>query len=706
MVGQKKHEATALKENRDSALLLGESARSILLMLDDRCLSPCYSFRSDNRATCSMSPQTLDRVVTWASQLRPVPPGILYLVGAPQSLDPAVQEILPTVAAGVICPPLDPRSQGDVGLPYANTQTLVFSCLKEFEDNCEKAMGRSCIIHIECDEIPRVSSIMQGNKGLSLLESSLQFRPKALQRWSCDQLQHYKDQLLEVEEFKFRLQTAGLKTTKWQLAPAARCLALEFLVTIGPDGLCYPCPAFYHAGHIYHGLGALEDLGGDTLFTRRPNRTCRLCQSTTCEACLFCETGLAGETKNYCELVKGMDENTSRAQIIKHKDRSAYLFEHLASRRPVDMDQDRVEDNDSLSTDCELLDDITYDDFTNSLGWIHRAIRAVMKGETGAVEKGISACDEVIESTPKTTKEKYAFEHFTQDLESIMNPKAEALRVKESSAEAFDQLLDKYSTDTRLLSRKHEFYASVKDVLAGIGAIRATLGANRATLSDIMSDTHSLRPGDDPQKNDTVELSAQEVATIQRLYQICLGWEAVAESMRRGREDGFSGLEEGVQTAETEYLKARKAMAQWFRETMDEHGWEPRTGWGLTIDFDTHVRVSHARYIKRPQMSPSQPLGEYSPIMPLDGIELEVYERLGLLVEEGVTTVRERWNCGVAGVEVDPKPEVEEAVCELGARVLDLKRWFAGMAIEHSWPREMHFRVHQDRKMVEARAGA
>ena len=116
---------------------ISESDKSILIMLDNRCLSPCNYFGSDGRSAHSMLPQTLDKVIAWASQLKPKAPGILCMVGAPQSLHGKVQDILETVAPSVIWSPLDPSRQDKTGLPYAETQAVVFPSLMGFKENYE-----------------------------------------------------------------------------------------------------------------------------------------------------------------------------------------------------------------------------------------------------------------------------------------------------------------------------------------------------------------------------------------------------------------------------------------------------------------------------------------------------------------------------------------------------------------------------------------
>ena len=295
-----------------------KDAGTVILMLDNKCLPPCYFFEMDSHEVRSMSPEILDEVLEWASQLKPSPPSMMYMVGAPQALDEEVQEVLEDVAGSVICAPMQKAEQEKAGLPFSNTQMVVFPSLADFERDNGVVRGRSCVVHIGCEEISRWSKVLKV-QGTKIDVPRLRFRPRNLHQWDRSHLKVYMAQLFEIETLKYHLHKAGV-SVGWELRSFSRCPAMRNLVTIGPNGLCYPCPAFYYAGQT-NGLGAIKTLTGDRLFLQDSKQKCQLCKSEQCEACLFCESGHAtrGEV-TVCELPTGMDENTSWEQIIRDKD--------------------------------------------------------------------------------------------------------------------------------------------------------------------------------------------------------------------------------------------------------------------------------------------------------------------------------------------------------------------------------------------------
>jgi len=242
------------------------------------------------------------------------------MVGAPQELDEEVQKLLEDVAGSVICAPMQTAEQEKAGLPFSRTQMVVFPSLADFERDNKIVKGRSCVVHIGCEEISRWSSAIK----VQPTESRMRFRPRNLHQWDQSHLKAYRDQLFEIEAFKCHLNAAGVAVS-WELRSFSRCPAMRTLVTIGPDGLCYPCPTFYYAGQT-NGLGAIKTLTSDRVFSQSTEQTCRLCQSEHCETCLFWESGHAAGEVTVCDLPTGMDGDTSWEEVIRDKDRSGYSW--------------------------------------------------------------------------------------------------------------------------------------------------------------------------------------------------------------------------------------------------------------------------------------------------------------------------------------------------------------------------------------------
>ena len=300
-----------------------KDAGTVILMLDNKCLPPCYCFETDSHEVRSISPEILDEVLEWVSQFKPSPPSMLYMVGAPQELDIEVQKVLEDVASSVICAPMQTAEQEKAGLPFSNTQMVVFPSLVDFERDNGIARGRSCVVHIGCEEISRWSEVLKA-QATEIDVSRMRFRPRNLHQWDRSHLKAYRYQFIKLRVLKYRLYRAGV-SVGWELRSFSRCPAMRTLVTIGPDGLCYPCPTFYYAGQT-NGLGAFKTLTSDRVFLQNSKQTCRLCQSEYCEACLFWESGHVTGEVTTCELPTGIDRDTSWEEIIRDKDRSGYSW--------------------------------------------------------------------------------------------------------------------------------------------------------------------------------------------------------------------------------------------------------------------------------------------------------------------------------------------------------------------------------------------
>ena len=300
-----------------------KDAGTVVLMLDDKCLPPCYCFETDSREARSISPEILEEVLEWVSRFKPSPPGMMYMVGAPQELDEEIQKLLKDVAGSVICAPMQTAEQEKAGLPFSNTQMVVFPSLADFERDHGIVRGRSCVVHIGREEISKWSEVLKA-QAAEIDTPGIRYRPRNLQLWDKSHLKAYRNRLFKFEAIKSRLNIAGV-SVGWELSSFSRCPAMRTLVAIGPDGLCYPCPAFYYAGQT-NGLGAIKTLSSERVFLQSPKQTCRLCQSEHCEACLFWESGHATGEVPVCELPTCIDRDTSWEEISRDKNRSGYSW--------------------------------------------------------------------------------------------------------------------------------------------------------------------------------------------------------------------------------------------------------------------------------------------------------------------------------------------------------------------------------------------
>jgi hypothetical protein len=657
---------------------------TVLLMLDNKCLPPCYCFEADGHEVRSISPEILDEVLEWASRFKPSPPSMMYMVGAPQELDEEVQSVLEDVAGSVICAPMQKTEQEKAGLPFSRTQMVVFPSLVDFEKDKEIIRGRSCIVHIGCGEISRWSSVIKALPQ-DIPISKIRFRPRNLHLWDRSQLKAYKNQFVELEAFKYHLNAAGV-TVEWELSYMDRCPALRNLVTIGPDGLCYPCPTFYYAGQT-NGLGAFKTLDSDRVFSQSPEQTCRLCQSEHCEACLFLESGHAAGEVKVCELPTGMDGDTSWEEIIWRKDRSGYMFESFKS---TSISEVTGEANKSLWA-SEQVDDISLEDFISALKSINQTAHAVMNGATEVSENIISQYEKLVESGPKTQKALFSYEHFTKSLENIHRQTG---TVTEESAEDYSSVLSQYrqSVKTDQISRKGYFFEKVKEILSGLVELNFE-AVNKHTLRSRLASPIRDSISDTEEEDETgkLSLSEHEVTSIRQLYEIFLGWSFLYSSLTDELKYDFCVNREMIEVTQKKMIEARIQMKHWFHQTGPQHGWENREGYNYFIDFESNLNVSRVRYKKILHRSPGLKNKKWTQVLELDGIEKEVIERLSMILQTTLTEVKQCLSQHLAGLDVER--DLEVAIKKLGHGFLDSSRWYHGMVREYNWPQYSDWRV-------------
>ncbi len=661
-----------------------EDVGTVLLMLDNKCLPPCYCFETDSREVRSISPEILDEALEWVSQFKPSPPSIMYMVGAPQELDKEVQEVLEDVAGSVICAPMQAAEQEKAGLPFSRTQMVVFPSLADFERDNELVKGRSCVVHIGREEISRWSRAVK----VQPTETRMRFRPRNLHRWDQSNLKVYKDQLLEIEAIKYHLKAAGVKVA-WELSSPIRCPAMRTMVTIGPDGLCYPCPTFYYAGQT-NGLGAIKTLTSDSVFSQESKQTCRLCQSEHCEACLFCELGHAtkGEV-TICELPKGTDGDTSWEEIIWLKDQSGYMFESFKS---VSIKKKTEKEEKGLWA-SEQVDDISFEDFVCALQAINQTAQALIKRTPEVSENFISQYEKLVESAQKTHKKLFSYEQFTKSLEEI-HLKGEG--VTEEEAQGYDSVISQFkqSVKSEQVSRKVFFFEKVNEVLAGLVELSETANRPQLRWKRTLPVGNGISGDEEEDETGILLLSEYEVTSIRQLYETFLGWHFLYNGLTTELKNGFAVDKEMIEAAQREMFEAKAQIHRWFHHKHTQHNWEYRDGYNIAVDFESNINVSSAYYRKESYRDPELEYKDWVPVMQLDGIEKDVNERLRMLVETSLTEVKEYLVQYLAGLDVER--DLIAAVNTLGHHSLDMTRWYTGMAREHHWSQYSEWRVNPD----------
>jgi len=655
-------------------------AGTVIVMLDNQCVSPCYCFDTDHREVRVMSPKLLDEVLEWVSQLQPSPPGMLYMVGAPQALDAEMREVLEDIAERVICAPMPPAEQEQAGLPFAKTQMVVFPSLADFERGRDILRGRSGVVHLGPEEVSRWFTTVQAQT----TEAKLRFRPKNLPLWDRSHLKAYQDQRSEIQADRLHLRASGVAVESG-LNSGTRCPARRTLATIGPDGLCYPCPTFYYAGQT-DGLGALKTLAADRVFSQDGEHKCRLCLSERCEACLFYESGHATEGKvRVCELRPGMDEDASWASIVWLKDQSGYLFDNFKSDS---FEKLTAEEQDNLWA-SKQVDDISFQEFISALRAINQTTEALMKGTREVADHLISQYEKAVESAPKTPKTFFSYEELTRTLEDLSTKEGTAAA---GGVRAYESVLSQYQHlyQSNQVSRKAFFVETVEAILLGLVELSEATKKHPLYWKRMVPMENGTTEAQG-EETENLLLSEEEVTSIRQLYEVLLAWSFLGGSVNEELQSGFEVDKEIVEVIHGEVREARAEVQRWFHDTGLQHGWEDREGYEIAIDFESHLNVSRAYYREQRPSRREPEDHNWTAVMKLDGIEKDVIDRLTAIAQTLLAQGKGYLVQRLAGAEVER--DLEVAVKTLGHSVLNMSRWYAGMAREYRWPDYQDWRV-------------
>jgi len=138
----------------------------------------------------------------------------------------------------------------------------------------------------------------------------------------------------------------------------------------------------------------------------------------------------------------------------------------------------------------------------------------------------------------------------------------------------------------------------------------------------------------------------------------------------------------------------------WFSRTALQNGWEAPEGYAWNVDFEHNIKVSTAYC--RPVVNPVPGQGEWVPLLPLGGLEKEVFDRLRCLLETSLATAKQHLMGHLAGAE-NGERDLVRVVGTVGEHALDLRRWFHGIAKEHGWAPALEWRVNHQTGWVDGR---
>jgi len=219
----------------------------VFIMLSSKSLSPCFMFNGHNpRSDLRLSVEKLKSIMAWATRGKSSQPNLFFLADESEKMEPAVSKFLESIPEQIIVPLMDCDKQKDLQIPFSKEQTVIASNLKKLENDKNSILGRPVIVHVDHQEIEQLSDKLLEIKD-KIPQITLRLRnPNEL---NDDQIEVYKQQLILLKEV-ISLKTASKldsiqKVHSYGGNGQSRCPAGRELITAGPDGQLYPCPAFY-----------------------------------------------------------------------------------------------------------------------------------------------------------------------------------------------------------------------------------------------------------------------------------------------------------------------------------------------------------------------------------------------------------------------------------------------------------------------------
>lgn len=228
----------------------------MLVMMSSEAVSPCLNITTNGRSSAErLVPSILHDVLSACFKngngLDLLP---FLLFDDKEPLDPSVSPLLESMADRIAVPLLDAEWQASLRIPFSRQQTAVANSLRDLVAGKENIRDRNVILYLERAEIPYLADQL-----VSIVSyiRQITFRLRDILQWQENDVQLYGNQLLHLSRHSGRPFITNLDEAPEH---AAQCLAGSGFIMLGPDGLVYPCPAFYHAGQA-HTLGSIKDIG-------------------------------------------------------------------------------------------------------------------------------------------------------------------------------------------------------------------------------------------------------------------------------------------------------------------------------------------------------------------------------------------------------------------------------------------------------------
>lgn len=274
----------------------------MFVMLSNKALSPCYMFNGNHQnGTIKLTAEKLKSIMKWATGGKSSIPNLFFLADDKEKLDPAIARFLENIPEQILVPLVSAAEQEELNIPFSEKQTVIAATLKQLVAEKDNIRGRPVIAHVERYEIDRLADLL-----LSIKDRIPQITLRLLKadELSDEQIDVYKKQLdllRDVLRLESTLHLNGIQRLHLNGNKShTRCPAGRQLVTVGPDGNIYPCPAFFQSRNNGQPIDLIKN-SFVQFSALRGNPGC-VCGSDKCPGCEYMKLTEPDKNRNLCKV--------------------------------------------------------------------------------------------------------------------------------------------------------------------------------------------------------------------------------------------------------------------------------------------------------------------------------------------------------------------------------------------------------------------
>lgn len=571
-----------------------------------------------------------------------ITPDIIFMVGSDNPIDETMHGLINDFSNNIVFPFMPIANQLQLKIPLSLHQTVMVSDISSLENDFHDLRGRPIILHLDRNNLRRLPDVFER---ISQDLGSVTLRPKRPQEYTAEDIAFYEEQLVTWGIHSYRCSAGSRLFRIMNINLAAthnNCPARSNALTIGPDGMIYPCPAFYHAGQ-QHALGRADNVTDFHSLLKAAKQSCGLCQGANCAGCMFTETETVA-SNNICRLREA--EQRAEHRVLKAVSCSAHLMYGLQMQE-ADMARiiSELEDPYSLM-DIHQIHDIHLNDFAEALCDINRAAQLIESNATPA---------------------------------------------------ALQDLQNKWGERTGVLpySRAAIFRRRVREIieeLAAAASFECRIVSNTEVLDDLptpFQQSSSEEQSEIDLFENVYSLSADELAAFIKVYMPLAGWEYLVAEISADVAAGFN-LESELLLAKTQLYNSEARSMDWLNRIIREKQWPYMPGRTWKVDLksgrvypvlQTEV-AAHQKSMRKLSICAIEGATYIARLFSVDKeVIFRLNERRALATEELrkalMRQCKDSLNC--------TDEELNGLASVLGCACQDVNEWFEGMTKAYEW---------------------